>query len=65
MVNITPKKIELLKDVFRDILFHKVIKFCLPRFDDTEAGKQSLLEWLAAKLRKLYDFFDSASCLYA
>ena len=38
-VNITPKKIELLKDEAGVIRFHKVMEFCLPRFDDAETGQ--------------------------
>ena len=44
-VNITPEEVELLKDEAGDIRFSKVMEFCLPRFEDTETGQQSLWEW--------------------
>ena len=50
-VNITPKEVELLKDEASDIHFSKVMEFCLSRFEDTEAGQQSLWEWQVARMR--------------
>ena len=41
----------MLKDEAGDIRFSKVMEFCLPRFDDTVAGQQSLWEWQAARMR--------------
>ena len=43
-VNITSEEVESLKDEAGDIRFHKVMEFCLPRFNDPEAGQQSLWE---------------------
>ena len=50
-VNITPEEVELLKDEAGDIRFSKIMEFCLPRFENTEAGQQSLWEWQAARMR--------------
>ena len=40
-----------MKDEASNIRFHKVMEFCLPRFDDPEVGQQSLWEWQAARMR--------------
>ena len=40
-----------MKDASGDIRFHKVMEHLLPRFEDTEAGQQSLWEWQAARMR--------------
>ena len=50
-INVTPEEVELLKDEAGDTCYSKVIEFCLPRFDDTEAGQKSLGEWQAARMR--------------
>ena len=50
-INITPKEVESLKDDAGDIRFGKVMEFCLPRFEDTEAGQRSLWKWQAARMR--------------
>ena len=37
-LNITPVEIEVMKDAFRDIQFHRVMEYLLPRFNNTMAG---------------------------
>ena len=60
-LNITPTEIETMKDASGDIHFHKVMEHLLPRFDNTEAGEQSLWEWQAARMRNyLHEVFSHA-----
>ena len=59
-VNISPEEVESLKDEAGDIRFSKVMEFCLPRFDDTEGGQQSLWEWQAARMRNYMAYL----CVY-
>ena len=59
-VNMTPEEVESLKDEAGDIRFSKVMDFCLPRFDDTEAGQQTLWEWQAARMRNYMAYL----CMY-
>ena len=59
-VNMTPEEVESLKDEAGDIRFSKVMEFCLPRFDDTEAGQQTLWEWQAARMRNYMAYL----CMY-
>ena len=40
-----------MKNASGNIRFHKVMEHLLPRFEDTEAGQQSLWEWQAARMR--------------
>ena len=56
LIILHPQKIEALKDASGDTCFYKVMEHLQPRFEDTEAGQQSLWEWQAACMRNYMNY---------